>query len=212
MCAVLAPPIAFGVARAQSVSPSASSSVSASPSASAIASSIQSAYKGATSFSADFDQRYKMKAFGTEKKSHGNVIFVQPDKMRWVYDTGDVTASDGTTIRMYDATTKTVKTVVASTSHLPAAFAFLAGKGTLTKTHDLSLPSKCPMKGGWCLIATPKTPTNAYDKIVFYVDAATAQVRRVVVLDAQGNTNAFDFSKQVLNGPTPPASEFAKVP
>jgi outer membrane lipoprotein carrier protein len=207
MCAVLAPPIAVGLAHAQS-----SGSAPTSPSASAIASSIQSAYKGTTTFSADFTQRYKMKAFGTEKKSNGTVVFVQPDKMRWAYATGDVTASDGATIRMYDATTKTVKSIVASTSHLPAAFAFLAGKGTLATTHDLSLPPKCPMKGGWCLVAKPKTPTNAYDAVFFYVDAATGQVRRVIVIDAQGNTNAFDFDKQVLNGPAPPASAFTKVP
>jgi outer membrane lipoprotein carrier protein len=214
LLAVIAPPFVVGVAHAQSTAASSSASATssiASPPPSAIASAIQSAYKGTTGFGAEFDQRFRAKAFGTEKKSRGKVIFVQPDKMRWDYDSGDVTASDGTTIRMWDATAKTTKTIAATSSHLPAVFAFLAGSGSLATTHTLSLPPKCAMTGGWCLKATPNTPTNAYDFILLYVEAATGKVMRVVVVDAQGNSNRFDLTKQNLKA-TASASAFTKVP
>jgi outer membrane lipoprotein carrier protein len=40
---------------------------------------------------------------------------------------------------------------------------------------------------------------GAYRRISFYVDSATYHVRRVVVLDAQGNRNSFDFGSPRLN-------------
>jgi outer membrane lipoprotein carrier protein len=35
--------------------------------------------------------------------------------------------------------------------------------------------------------------------MILYVDSATAQVRRVLLLDAQGNRNRFDFAKPAVN-------------
>ena len=43
------------------------------------------------------------------------------------------------------------------------------------------------------LEGVPKEATPAYQKILLYVDANTYQVRRVLLLDAQGNRNRFDF-------------------
>jgi outer membrane lipoprotein carrier protein len=43
------------------------------------------------------------------------------------------------------------------------------------------------------------------------VDAQTFQVRRVLVLDAQGNRNRFDFLSPSVNGAVP-ASQFAFTP
>jgi len=45
----------------------------------------------------------------------------------------------------------------------------------------------------------PKTPTPAYQKVFFYVDAKTYQVRRDLLLDAQRNRNRFDFLTPVVN-------------
>jgi len=46
---------------------------------------------------------------------------------------------------------------------------------------------------------------------LLFVDAATYQVRRVLLLDAQGNKNRFDFSGTEVNLKTPPG-EFAFTP
>jgi outer membrane lipoprotein carrier protein len=54
----------------------------------------------------------------------------------------------------------------------------------------------------------PREATPAYQKVIFYVDIATAQARRVILLDAQGNKNRFDFVNPVANV-KPAADEFA---
>jgi outer membrane lipoprotein carrier protein len=47
--------------------------------------------------------------------------------------------------------------------------------------------------------------------VLLYVDGPTAQVRRVLILDAQGNRNRFDFSSPVVNEPVKP-NEFTFSP
>ena len=51
------------------------------------------------------------------------------------------------------------------------------------------------------LAGTPKTATPAYSKLLLYVDAQTSQVRRVLIVDAQGNRNRFDFTNPSVNTP-----------
>ena len=53
--------------------------------------------------------------------------------------------------------------------------------------------------------------TGGVTVVKFYVDAATAQVRRVLLVDAQGNRNRFDFLSPTINAKVEP-SEFAFVP
>ena len=57
------------------------------------------------------------------------------------------------------------------------------------------------------LLAIPREPTPAYQKMLLYVDGKTFQVRRVLMIDAQKNKNVFDFSEPVVNVAVP-ASEF----
>ena len=66
-------------------------------------------------------------------------------------------------------------------------------------------------EGGFVLEAKPKESTPAYQAMILYVDAATAQVRRVLLVDAQGNRNRFDFLSPTVNAKVEP-SEFAFVP
>jgi outer membrane lipoprotein carrier protein len=57
----------------------------------------------------------------------------------------------------------------------------------------------------------PKAPTPAYQKMLLYVDGSTYQVRRVLLLDAQGNRNRFDFITPSVNQKVP-AGEFQFKP
>ena len=66
-------------------------------------------------------------------------------------------------------------------------------------------------QAGWVLEGRPTQATPAYEKVLLYVDAAASQVRRVLILDAQGNRNRFDFDKPLVNTPVP-ASEFSFAP
>jgi outer membrane lipoprotein carrier protein len=58
--------------------------------------------------------------------------------------------------------------------------------------------------GGAVLVGTPKQSTPGYSKVLFYVDTATSQVRRVMVIDGQGNRNRFDFVNPKINQPVGP--------
>jgi outer membrane lipoprotein carrier protein len=195
-------------------------SVTAAPTtvtAAVVAANLDATYGPSSTFDADFEQTYKAKAFDKTKKSAGHVTIEKPDKMLWTYSNpkGDVTVSDGTTIRVYDAATNTVMQGPVSKSMLPNAFAFLGGKGQLAKTHTLSLlpDAVCKYPGGYCLIAKPITPTNAYNVISMKVEAGSWTVRRVTIGDAQGNTNMFEFKgKQGLGTKVSPTTFQWKPP
>ena len=98
-------------------------------------------------------------------------------------------------------------------SQQAAALSFLMGEGELTSSFDFRVldSSQMGFEGGWVLEGTPKEATPAYQKILLYVDAATAQVRRVLILDAQGNRNRFDFDNPLVNTPVAP-TEFNFTP
>jgi outer membrane lipoprotein carrier protein len=75
------------------------------------------------------------------------------------------------------------------------------GGGNLRKEFKLRKLNAKQMKyeGGYVLEGVPKEPTPAYQKILLYVDGGTYQVRRVLLLDAQGNRNRFDFLTPNVN-------------
>jgi outer membrane lipoprotein carrier protein len=87
------------------------------------------------------------------------------------------------------------------------------GEGKLQQSFVLKKLDARIMKfeGGFVLEAKPKESTPAYQAMILYVDAATAQVRRVLLVDAQGNRNRFDFSTPSVNGKVEPG-EFTFAP
>jgi outer membrane lipoprotein carrier protein len=98
-------------------------------------------------------------------------------------------------------------------SAYPAALSFLVGEGKLQQSFALRKLDARQMKfeGGFVLEAKPKESTPAYQAMILYVDAATAQVRRVLLVDAQGNRNRFDFLTPAVNAKVEP-TEFTFVP
>jgi outer membrane lipoprotein carrier protein len=67
--------------------------------------------------------------------------------------------------------------------------------------------------GGVVLVGTPKSANPAYTKVLFYVDGPTSQVRRVLIIDGQGNRNRFDFVNPQVNLPiTPDQFNFTPPP
>jgi outer membrane lipoprotein carrier protein len=91
-------------------------------------------------------------------------------------------------------------------SQYPAALSFLVGGGNIKTTFKLKQldAKRAKFSGGFVLLGEPKEPTPAYQKILLYVDGKTSQVRRVMLIDAQGNRNRFDFEKPVVNEPAAP--------
>jgi outer membrane lipoprotein carrier protein len=130
------------------------------------------------------------------------VVFGKPGKMSWTYgDSGNRVVSDGKTLKVYEKENGQLFEQPVEKSQYPAALSFLMGQGDLTKAFNLKLldPATHKFEGGYVLEGVPKGATSAYQKVLFYVDAETSQVRRAVILDAQGNRNDFTFDKPTVN-------------
>ena len=170
------------------------------PTAEEIADSVQKFYDKTRTFKARFSQRFQVKAYNKTKDSQGSVVFAKPGKMSWRYSkNANRVVSDGKTVRIYEADSKTLFEQPMEKNQYPAALAFLVGGGNLRKAFELTKASKHAFVSGYVLIGTPKKATASYRKIALYIDAKTRQVRRVILLDAQGNRNRFDFSRAVVN-------------
>jgi outer membrane lipoprotein carrier protein len=179
----------------------------AGPTAAEVGARVQSFYDSTKTFKATFTQTYTIKVQNVKKVSSGKVTFEKPGKMSWHYDApnGNRVVSDGTTIKVYEKENEQMYETPVKGSQYPAALSFLIGQGQLTKDFSLRLLDAAQMKfeGGYVLEGTPKAATPAYQKVLLYVDAQTNQVRRVLILDAQGNKNRFDFSAPIVNQPVP---------
>jgi len=198
----LAVPLAFGANAGAQPKAAAKSE----PSANEVAENVQKFYDKTKSFKAAFKQRYQVKAYNKRKDSEGQVIFEKPGKMSWRYtNNGNRVVSDGKLIKVYEAENKQMYEQPIEKSQYPAALSFLVGGGNLKKAFKLrKLDSKqLQFEGGYVLEGVPKEATPAYQKMLIYVDANTYQARRVLLLDAQGNRNRFDFLTPTVNDKIP---------
>ncbi len=167
-----------------------------------IAGKVQKFYDNAKTYSAKFKQRYTIYAYNRTKDSSGDVVFSKPGKMRWTYsNNGNVVVSDGKQLKIYEQENKQMYLQKVEKTQYPAALSFLLGQGSLKKSFVfLKLDSsQLGFPGGYVLLGTPRSPTPAFQKILFYVDKATFQVRRVLLIDAQKNRNRFDFESTRVN-------------
>jgi outer membrane lipoprotein carrier protein len=206
-------------ARAQQPAPTGSSVAPPAADVAAAVGKVQAFYDASNTFKSHFQQKFWVKAYNQEKTSEGDVTFAKPGKMNWAYQTpaGNRVVSDGQKVKVYEAANKQMyeQQVSQATSQHAAALSFLTGQGKLSDsfTFELFPGSRLSFTGGYVLVGTPKQPTPSYSKVLFYVDEASSQVRRVLIVDGQGNRNRFDFSGPRINDPvaddsfqfTPPA-------
>lgn len=180
-----------------------------------IAKRVQLFYDATTTYQARFKQTYRIKVQNVKKVSTGQLRFAKPGKLSFRYDkpNGNRVVSDGKTIKVYERDNQQMYVSKVRMSQYPAALAFLMGKGKLIKDFKLRLldSKRMKMEGGYVLECVPKEATPAYTKLLMYIDGQTSQVRRVLILDAQGNRNRFDFSSPVVNKKIP-AKEFTFTP
>jgi outer membrane lipoprotein carrier protein len=199
------PPVA-----APGASPAVAGCLPATPTPEKAVSCVQQVYDQSQTFTSDFSQKFLVKAYNQEKSSHGHVTFAKPGKMSWTYDdpqsTGNRVVSDGTVIKVYEANNKQMYEQPMDKSQYPAALSFLTGTGKLSDSFDFTVVQGADMKfpGGIVLVGTPKQATPSYSKVLFFVDSGTSQVRRVMIIDGQGNRNRFDFEAPKVNLPVAP--------
>jgi outer membrane lipoprotein carrier protein len=176
---------------------------------------VQNFYDKTTSFSSDFTQEFFVKSHNVKKQSKGHVTFAKPGKMFWEYSLpqDNRVVSDGAVLKVYEAANKQMFEQNVDKSQYPAALSFLVGGGKLSDTFTFELYEGAAMNfaGGQVLVGTPKTPSPAYQKVLFYIDGPTSQVRRVLIVDGQGNRNRFDFDNPKVNE-TIPEGRFKFVP
>ena len=168
---------------------------------------VQAFYDKTTTFVSDFTQEFFVKSHNLRKESKGNVTFVKPGKMSWDYSNpaGNRVVSDGNVLKVHEAANKQMFEQKVDKSQYPAALAFLTGSGKLGEIFTFEMYPGAAMNfaGGDVLVGTPKTATPAYTKVLFYVDSQSSQVRRVLIVDGQGNRNRFDFENPKVNVQVP---------
>lgn len=169
-------------------------------SADAVAVRIDEIFVEKKTFSAKFKQEHTQKVSGTVKKSTGLFFFERPNKISFRYDlpSKNRIVSDGQTLEVYIGDDNQMFVQPVDKTEYPGAFAFLMGKG-LAPSFSFAFHDKSKFEGGPVLLGKPKQPTPHYDSVYFYVDKALLEkkdpgvIRRVMLVDAQGNRNRFDF-------------------
>lgn len=176
---------------------------------------VQRFYDGVKSYRARFSQVFIMRAQDDQQVRSGTVSFATGSRMSFRYDApheGRV-VSDGKHIRVYIKADKTMYESKLEKSPYSAVLTFLEGKGRLMRDFELRLldPKRQRVDAGWIIEATPRQATPAYAKVLLYVDEESGRVDRVLILDAQGNSNRFILEQPEVNRKLP-AGEFRFSP
>ena len=168
---------------------------------------VQHRYDTAADFRARFTQTLTSTALGRKTNSAGVVMFKKPGRMRWDYDKPEraTYVSDGNTLWLYEPDDAQAFKQSLSASQLPAALAFLTGKGKLAAEFDITLVDKSPYAapGEYVLALSPKLAEPQVKSLLFVVDPKTFDVRESVITDGQGNTNDLTFADIKTNTKIP---------
>jgi outer membrane lipoprotein carrier protein len=168
---------------------------------------VQKRYDSAADFRARFTQTLNSPALGRKSSSSGEVMFKKPGRMRWDYEKPDKSSyvTDGGVLWLYEPEDKQAFKQDLKGSQLPAALAFLTGKGKLATEFDIVFSGKAShgSPGDYLLSLSPKTPQAQVKSILFVVDPKTYDVRESVITDGQGNTNDLVFSDIRVNTRVP---------
>jgi outer membrane lipoprotein carrier protein len=132
------------------------------------------------------------------------VLLKKPGRMRWNYQTPDpkMYLSDGDLLWLYEPEDKQAFKQDLKSSQLPAALAFLTGKGKLSEQFEISFAKDSRVGGprDYILALSPRQPQPQVKSILFVVDPETFFVRESLITDGQGNTNDLLFSDIKVNG------------
>lgn len=164
------------------------------------AAQVDAIFLGKKTFKARFKQEHTQKVSGVTKKSTGTVFVEKPNKLSFRYDppNNNRIVSDGTSLKVYIAEDQQMFVQPVEKTEYPGALSFLMGNG-LRPSFTFTIHDKAKFEGGPVLNGKPRAPTPYYEYVLFYVDKALLEkkdpgvMRRVLIVDAQGNRNRFDF-------------------
>ena len=176
----------------------------------AVVERVQKRYDAAADFRAHFSQTLTNPTFKRKTALSGEVLLKKPGKMRWNYQTPDVKMylADGTRLWLYEPEDQQAFKQDLKSSQLPAALAFLTGKGKLADEFEIAF-AKTPGVGtarDYVLSLHPRQAQPQVKEITFVVDPETFLVRESVLVDGQGNVNDMLFSDIKINSGVPDAT------
>jgi outer membrane lipoprotein carrier protein len=171
------------------------------PPVGAVVEKMQKNYDAAKDFKARFSQKVTNVAFNRVKVSTGEVAFKKPGRMRWDYDKPEsqMFLATGQEFWMYEPNAKQAFRQNLKQSQLPAALAFLLGKGKLSDEFDITFAGDAPASPDYRLALKPKQPQSTYKAITFVVDPKTFLVTESVLVNAQGDINDITFTDIKVN-------------
>lgn len=186
--------------------------------ADAVAAQIDALYAPLPRYKASFLQKYTQKVQGTEKESKGTVFVERKNKLSFRYDAPNLNriVSDAITLKVYVADDQQMFESPVGNTEYPGAMAFIMGEG-IRKSFTFTFNEKVKFEHGPVLIGKPRSPTPAYEKVQFYINkdkldkSDLGAVVSVLILDAQGNKNRFEFYDATQPGSID-ASEFQFEP
>lgn len=185
---------------------------SASPSAYLVAAGVHRFYASTTTFEADFVQTTRGARSGNTSQRDGHVWLARGGRMRWEYrhPSGDMIVSDGTTISLYEAAAHQIAHVPAHGTLLYDLLRWftgtpLAGRFALRAGDARLYPS------GHVIEARPLPPIANVDLVVVLVASGSFQIAAVIVMDAQGGMNRYEFHSPRVNV-SPPSTTFSWTP
>ncbi|WP_437276267.1 outer membrane lipoprotein carrier protein LolA [Sorangium sp. So ce375] len=169
-------------------------------SADAVAAEVDAIFVGKKTYFARFKQEHTQKVSGAVKKQSGSMSVEKPDRISFRYDPPNQNriVSDGVSLKVYVAEDRQMFVTPVKNSEYPGALSFLMGHG-LRPSFTFTFNEKAKFEGGPVLVGKPRAPTPHYEFVMFYIDKALLAkkdpgvVRRVLIVDAQGNRNRFDF-------------------
>ncbi len=179
-----------------------------------VAALVQSFYDQTNSFHAEFRQTQFTKVYDRTERARGTVVFEKPGRMRWDYadPNGQVFVSNGERLSIYQPPDEgeehgqLIERPV-SEDQLPLAFSFLTGTGRLDRDFRMRLldPEREGARSGYVLELRPRRATPHYEKVLFFVRVVqqggerAGVIHRVLIIDAAGNRNRFDFRRMRFN-------------
>lgn len=169
----------------------------------AVVERVQKKYDGAADFRAAFNQTLTNATFKRRSSSTGEVLLKKPGRMRWNYKTPETKTyvSDGDVLWLYEPEDKQAFKQELKGSQLPAALAFLTGKGKLSEEFDITVAKDPPVgtSRDYVLALSPKQAQPQVKSLLFVVDPDSFFVRETFIVDTQGNTNDILFSDVKVN-------------
>jgi outer membrane lipoprotein carrier protein len=167
-------------------------------------SSVEKTYASVKSLRGSFAQYAFLEALNSSEVSEGDLIFLKPGRMRWVYKKPEPQQfiSDGQTLWLHQPMDNQVivdnfKSVMRG--DIPVSF--LLGLGSLSK--DFKVVGGCEGKGGIVVDLLPAKKDESLQRMKLLVDASSNLPAGAEITDAAGNKNTFILKSIVSNGEIP---------